>query len=110
MKQYVIDELRPGDYEKIKTYLNDHFGPPDMGDLYWIPLETSLYDQDQQAHIDCHPLYLAIHLEPTALAAELLVRTKNRIRCDCIRYVSDEQRHWFISFVDSIFLRLGILA
>jgi hypothetical protein len=108
MKQYVIDELRPGDYQKIKGYLDDHFGPADMGEIYWIPLEASLYREDQCAHSSCHPLYLMIHLDSSSLAAELLVRTRNRIRCDCMRYASEEQLIWFIAFVDSIFLRLDI--
>jgi hypothetical protein len=110
MKQYVIDELRPGDYQKIKGYLDDHFGPADMGEIYWIPLEASLYGKDQCDHFDCHPLYLAIHLEPSSLAAEMLVRTRNRVRCDCIRYVSEEQLIWLVSFVDSIFERLDIVT
>ena len=110
MKQYVIDELRLGDYQKIKSYLDDHFGPPDMGEIYWIPLDVSLYGQDQLTHTSCHPLYLVIHLEPSSLVAELLVRTKNRVRCDCICYVSEEQLSWFICFVDSICSRLDIIT
>jgi hypothetical protein len=102
--------LRPGDYQKIKGYLEDHFGPSELGELYWIPLEPSLYDNDQGAHADCHPLYLVIHLEPSRLAAELLVRTRNRIRCDCIRYASEEQLSWFIAFVDSMFSKLEIIT
>jgi hypothetical protein len=110
MKQYVIDELRLGDYQKIKGYLDEYFGPADMGEIYWIPLEASLYSKDQCGHIGCHPLYLMIHLKPASLVAELLVRTRNRIRCDCIRYASEEQLIWLISFVDSIFSRLDIIT
>ena len=110
MKQYVIDELRFEDYHKIKGYLDACFGPPDMGDLYWIPLKASLYDKDQCMHASCHPLYLVIHLESSSLAAELLVRTKNRIRCDCIRYVNEAQLNWVIAFVDSIFSKLDIIT
>jgi hypothetical protein len=110
MKQYVIDELRPEDCRKIKGYLDNHFGPPDMGEIYWVPLDVSLYTKEQKAHTRCHPLYLVIHLEPASLAAELLVRTRNRVRCDCIRYVNEEQMNWFISFVDSIFSRLNIVT
>jgi hypothetical protein len=110
MKQYVIDELRPGDYQKIKGYLDEHFGPADMEEIYWVPLERSLYTKDQLTHTDCHPLYLVIHLVSSSLIAELLVRTRNRIRCDCIHYVTEEQLIWLISFVDSIFSRLDIIT
>jgi hypothetical protein len=108
MKQYVIDELRPGEYQRIKHYLDDHFGPPDMGDIYWIPLDESLYTELQAAHVDCRPLYFAVHLEPESLTGELLVRTRNRVRCDCIQYASENQMLWFIHFLDSIFSRLDI--
>lgn len=108
MKQYVIDELRPGDHEKIKGYLDRHFGPADMGNIYWIPVEPVLYDPVQASHGDCHPLNFAVQLSETALTAELLVRTKNRIRCDCIQYATDDQLLWFSRLIDAIFEQLGI--
>ena len=76
MKQYVIDELRPRDHEKIKAYMDSHFGPADMGNIYWIPVDTILYDPRQASHRECHPLYFAVQLTPVSLVAELLVRTK----------------------------------
>lgn len=108
MKQYVVDELRSVDYQKIKDYLDAHFGPAEMGDIYWIPVDPALYSKEQATHRDCQPLYFSIHLSPESIVGELLVRTKNRIRCDCIRYADDAQLNWFISFVDSIFTRLEI--
>ncbi len=110
MKQYVIDELRPQDQEKIKTYLDEHFGPAELGDLYWIPLDRDLYDPKQASHTDCHPLFFAVQLQPAALAAELLVRTKNRVRADCIQYATDDQFRWLIRLVDAIFEHLGVMA
>ena len=109
MKQYVIDELRPADHQRIKDYLDAHFGPADMGTVYWIPLEPTIYTPDQQRHKKCHPLYLAIALTSEAVSLELLVRTKNRIRCDCIRYADQEQMRWAIGFVDAIFEKLEII-
>jgi len=108
MKQYVIDELRPDDYQKIKQYLDKHFGPMEMGGIYWIPLDAALYSKEQATHADCHPMCFAIHLELSSLSAELLVRTKNRIRCDCIRYANEIQLNWLVDFVDSIFSRFDI--
>jgi hypothetical protein len=110
MKQYVIDELRPEDHEKIKTYLDEHFGPADMGDIYWIPLDPALYDVKQQSHEECRPFYFTIHLSSMSLIVELLVRTKSRIRCDCIKYATKEQFFWLICFVDAILERLEIIA
>jgi len=110
MKQYVIDELRPEDYDKIKAYLDEHFGPVDMGDIYWIPLDQDLYDEKQLSHDECRPFYFTIQLSTTSLAVELLVRTKSRIRCDCIKYATQEQFFWLISFIDAILEKLQIIA
>ena len=108
MKQYVIDELRPADQKKIKEYLDAHFGPAEMGDIYWIPVEPSLYTETQACHADCHPLYFALELDEAALTVELLVRTKKKIRCDCICYATADQFLWLVRVVDAIFERLEI--
>ena len=110
MKQYRIDELRPNDYEKIKGYLDECFGPSQIEGIYWVPLDSDLLDQVQSAHVDCQPFYFAVALEPTAIAFEFLIRTRNRIRCDCIRYANADQRDYIIAFGDSIFETLKILA
>jgi len=109
MKQYVIDELRPADQLRIKDYLDAHFGPADMETLYWMPLEPSLYSEDQRRHEQCHPLYVVVQLTTTSIAVELLVRTKNRIRCDCIRYADELQMKWAIGVVDAILENLKII-
>ncbi len=110
MKQYVIDELRLEDHEKIKTYMDEHFGPADMGDIYWIPLDPDLYDEKQLSHDECRPFYFTIHLSSMSLIVELLLRTKSRIRCDCIKYATKEQFFWLICFVDAILERLEIIS
>jgi hypothetical protein len=110
MKQYRIDELRPNDYEKIKGYLEEHFGPSQMEGVYWVPVDPDLLDEVQCVHIDCQPFYFGVVLEPTVIAFELLIRTRNRIRCDCIHYANEAQRERIIQFADSIFERLKILA
>lgn len=108
MKQYVIDELRPEDYTRIKTYLDDTFGEDEMEGLYWVPLDEALLSDVQGAHGECRPFYFAIEIGPTALACELLVRTRNRIRCDCIGYATERQRNWLVDRVDAIFETLDI--
>lgn len=110
MKQYVIDELGPKQTEKLKTYLHEHFGPPTLENIYWIPLASEHYSELQQSHTSCHPLFFAVELKQDALSCEFLVRTHDRIRCDCIAYASKPQREWFIDCIDSILAHLGIDA
>ncbi len=108
MKQYVIDELRIGDHEKIKSYLDENFGTSGVDGIYWLPVENRILTEIQAAHTDCSPFYFALSLEPNLLACELLVRTRNRIRCDCMSYATEEQRNWLIRFIDDIFEKLEI--
>ena len=108
MKQYVIDELRPADYEKIRAYLDENLDASSVDGIYWIPLDQDILSNVQAEHIECQPFYFAINLEPTVMACELLVRSKNTIRCDCIGYATEKQRNWFILVVDAIFEKLEI--
>ena len=108
MKQYVIDELRPDDYDKVRTYFEQEFGRAQLGGIYWIPLDEHLLGETQTDHQDCKPFYFAVELTPDTLACEFLVRTRNTIRCDCIRYATEFQRNWLIRTIDGIFNRLEI--
>ena len=110
MKQYVIDELRPDDYKKLKTYLDAHFAVPGMEHLYWVPLDEDVYEDVQRRHEPCRPHYFALELLPEGLTCELLVRSNGQVSCDCIRYASQKQRNWLIHAVDAIFDRLEIIT
>lgn len=109
MKQYVIDELRPGDYEKIKTYFDKNIGRSTMDGIYWVQIEYNLLNDVQTAHTQCQPFFFAASLENDSVAFELLVRTKNRVRCDCISYATEKQLQWLIRYVNSIFEQLEII-
>ena len=108
MKQYVIDELRPSDYKALKTYLDQEFGPSEIEGIYWIPVATEMLTDIQAAHTECRPQYVAVDLDDKRLACEFLVRSKNRVRCDCIHYATENQRNWLIGLIDNIFERLQI--
>jgi hypothetical protein len=108
MKQYVVDQLRFADYEKISQCLDQRFGPASMGGVYWIPLEPVQLSATQSAHVDCQPFCAALELCEERLSLELLIRTRQRIRCDCIAYATEEQRRWLIHMVDDMLLQLGI--
>ena len=108
MKQYVIDEIRIADHEKIKKYLDAEFGPAEMGSIYWIPVAEEMFSEEQKAHKTCQPFFFALDLEPERLSCELLIRTRDRIRCDCISYATESQRNWLISVVDAVLEKLEI--
>lgn len=108
MKQYVIDELRPQDHNRIKKYLDKTCGPAEMGGIYWMPIATEELTEIQHEHTGCQPFYVAIDLEEDRIALELLVRTKNRVRCECMAYASGDQRIWLMGAIDAIFEKLNI--
>jgi hypothetical protein len=110
MKQYRIDQLRLDDYDKIKSYMDERFGPSALDGLYWVRLEDDLLDEVQKAHADCQPFYFAVELDAEYISFELLIRTRNRVRCDCIHYANEAQRNSIIRFADRIFETLKILA
>ena len=108
MKQYVIDELRPADYKALKTNLNEQYGPAAMDGIYWIPIAAEILTDIQSRHSECRPHFFAVDLDGNRLACELLVRSKNRVRCDCIAYATENQRNWLIGLIDEIFAQLQI--
>ncbi len=110
MKQYVIDEIRPQDHDKLKAHLDDTLGDAGMDGLYWVPVDDDLLSTVQRSHQRCAPFYMALELEPDRLSGELLVRTRSRVRCDCIGYADRRQRDWLIGYVDAIFDRLDIIT
>ena len=110
MKQYIIDELRLGEYEKIKTYLNENVDHSKIDGIYWIKLDENILSDIQVEHKECQPFYFAINIKPDSVSCELLVRSRNIIRCHCISYATEAQRNWIIQFIDSMLTKLEIIA
>ena len=110
MKQYVVDELRPADYERLKSRLDDDYGHSRVDRLYWIPLDPDILNATQRKHADCQPFYYAIDLEPKLISCEFLIRTLKKVRCDCIAYADEDQRNGMIRFVDGLFDELDIVT
>ncbi len=108
MKQYLIDELRLEDHEKIKAYLDETIKTSPIAGLYWILIEKDLLTGIHATHQTCGPHYFALELHEDRLACELLVRAEQSIRCNCICYASKEQRDWLIDYIDAILEKLEI--
>lgn len=108
MKQYVIDELRFPDFEKIKAHLDENHVSSEVDQLYWIALDDEILTPVQVAHKECYPFYFAADLETDRISFEFLIRTKNRVRCGCMGYATEAQRNWIIQTVDVMLDRLDI--
>ena len=108
MKQYVIDELRPDDHQKVKHFLDKNFGSSEIEGVYWVPIDPEYLSPVQAEHKECEPHYFVMILEQNLLACEFLVRTKNRMRCNCMGYADELQRNWIIQFADALFETMEI--
>ena len=108
MKQYVIDGLRPQDFKKLKKYLDKHFEASPLGEIYWVELPTNILTPMQEEHEGCKPHVFALVLENDSLSAELLVRIKTSIKCDCMGYATQKQREWLIQKMDLILEKLEV--
>jgi len=110
MKQYVIDQLTPTDFEAVKSYLEENFESSDVGGIYWIPLGQDILTDVQAEHVECQPFCFAVDLEQNSMSSEFLVRTKNTMRCTCMGYATENQRDWIIRFADALFDKLEIIT
>jgi len=108
MRLYLIDELRPDDYKKLKAYLDEHLESSPVGGIYWLKLDKEILTDIQNSHKDCHPHIFALMLEETRLSSEFLVRIKTKVQCDCMAYATLTQRIWLMEQVDAVFEKLDI--
>ncbi len=109
MKQYIIDEIRDKDYNKIKSFCDNNLEPSKIEGIYHIVLSSPLLNKTQKSHKECQPFYFAIHLLRDKLIIELLIRTKKKLKCDCIGYANKTQRNWIIDYFDGVLKQLGIV-
>lgn len=109
MKQYVIDEFRLEDYEKVKRYFDEHLKAAGLFGVYWMTVPDDVLTDTQRSHITCQPYYVGIELEEDKLSCGLLIRSSQNIRCNCIDYATLEQRNWLIDTIDSMMMRIGII-
>ena len=100
MKQYVIDQLRTSDYKKIQEFLESNTESSALEGIYWVNLPPDLYNTMQSEHSKCHPYYFAIHLDWNSIGFELLIRSRQVIRCLCIAYATGQQRDYIMHFAD----------
>lgn len=108
MKQYVIDQLRQGDFLKLEEYFDGNSEAGDLPGIYWVLVPESLYEELQLEHKECQPFYFAVSLEHQSLSFELLIRTRNRLRCGCIKYANKSQREYILDYADGLFEELNL--
>jgi hypothetical protein len=108
MKQYVIDQLREGDFLELEDYFNGNAEAGDLPGIYWVLVPEPLYGELQSEHTDCQPYYFAVNLDRQSVSFELLIRTRVRLRCGCIQYANKNQRDYILEYADGLFEKLEL--
>ncbi|MFW5721786.1 MAG: hypothetical protein ACOCWT_00675 [Desulfohalobiaceae bacterium] len=103
MRSYAIDELDPEDVRRFKSSLGRLGLAGPIEDIYWLMLPEELFTPEQREHAPgCGPYFLSLETGDTWLKLELLVRCRNRIRCQCIKYATPKQRAHAMDRLDEL--------
>ncbi len=108
MKQYVFDQLREQDHDQVHEFLTRNAEKTVFDDIFWLNLPEDLYAEIQKEHRECWPFYFAVNLSQTSVDFELLIRSKNILRCGCIRYADRRQRDYILDYADKMLEDLEI--
>ncbi|MCD6320215.1 MAG: hypothetical protein J7M03_05985 [Candidatus Desulfofervidaceae bacterium] len=108
MRQLLFDEIGQTDIKKIKHYLNKHAELSPLGGIYWVNLPEGLWDETQKAHTTCQPFYFAIEVGGNYVRIELLIRSRQKLHCECIKYANSDQRNFILEFADNLLSTLKI--
>ncbi len=100
MRQYVVDELRKNELERASQYLEKHCEPGGVNRLYWLRIPDGLLSELQQEHSSCGPFCVGIEITDDSVVFEMLVRSRQKLRCSCIAYASQAQRQFVLDFAD----------
>ena len=109
MRSLLLDELRADDMERLREHLARTLIPSGLSDVFWMELPAELLSPDQHEHRQCcGPHRLAVVLEESSLRLELLVRSKESLRCHCTAYATRAQREFCLGWLDGLIRELDL--
>ena len=111
MRSYYLDAFVPGELERLAERLDSMELSASMEALYWLPVPHKLLTPLQKTHErDCGPYVLALEILDEALRLGLLVRARNRLRCDCVAYAEPRLVHHMIRYLHGLLDELRITS
>ncbi len=102
MRQYLIDEIPRTQMGAVEAYLKERAVPSGLEKVYWLELPEELLSPRQKEHRACGPHYLAVETGKEFVKFELLVRCRNRFRCECLAFATREQEAFLLDFVHTL--------
>jgi hypothetical protein len=111
MRSYYLDEFVPGELERLVERLDSMELSAGMEDLYWLPVPKNLLTPLQKKHEgECGPYVLALEILDAALRLELLVRARNKLRCECVAYAEHKLASHMIVYLHGLLDELKITS
>ena len=109
MRSYYIDEFVPGELERFAERLHSMALSAGVEELYWLPVPEDLLTACQKRHAsECGPYVLALEILDEALRLELLVRARNKLRCECVAYADQRLVSHMIVYLHALLDDLNI--
>jgi len=109
MRSLLLDELAPGDMDRLLEHLGRTLTTSGLPDVFWLEMPEDLLTPEQAAHRgSCGPHRVAVVVEEDSLRLELLVRAQESLRCACTAYATTAQRDFLIDYLDRLIEELGL--
>jgi hypothetical protein len=108
MRQYSIDELRSNEIKTIRKYLEKRCDKSALGNILWLNMPEDCLTHEQKSHKSCAPHVAAIEILEDAVVFEMLIRSRNQMRCSCIGFASEKQRDYILKFIDKMIEDTGL--
>jgi hypothetical protein len=109
MRSYYIDDFVPGELERFAERLDGMELSAGMEYLYWLPVPEDMLTACQKRHVcECGPYVLALEILDEALRLELLVRARNKLRCECVAYADQRLVSHMIGYMHGLLDELKI--
>ncbi|MCT4533831.1 hypothetical protein [Halodesulfovibrio sp.] len=109
MRLYQLEDLTSDNIAAITALFNEMELAGAMEGIYWLPCPHDLLSDTQKEHTDeCGPHCMAVEIDGGTLRLELLVRARNKLRCECVAYASAELRAHMIQYIDDMLTDLNI--
>ncbi len=102
MRQYLIDEIRRPDLERLSDYLSEHALASSLEDVWWVQLPEDLLSPQQFSHPELRPFHFAVELGRDFVRFEFLIRSPKTLHHHAIAYATRQQRDFILAFADRL--------
>ena len=106
MRVYMVEDITLQEREGVIRELEAMELGAGLEGIYWLPVPREMLSLVQAEHTQsCGPHVMALEVEDDALRLELLVRARNRLRCECVHYASTVLCAHMMNYVDALLER-----